>query len=922
MGPKLLFSISKAKDLEIVLNSPSALGKSVFYKPLELIGGQGLFSAPIPRWKRNRKIIMPTLNRKILETFVPVFAKQSDVLLERLVKEAGKGEFNIFDYVVNCITDNLCETVMGVEVNVQGGDSDFAKWTCTGLYIAYVRISRIWYHSDFIFKLSPYSEKFDDVIGKMNGFVNDVIQKKREEYKAQCRSGTAFVDEGFPNFSGTTKKSFLDLLIELSETGTLFTDDELREEVMNFMVAGSDTSSSMISYLFMVLGMYPEIQQKLYEEVIEVLGPNRPVEYSDLKKFVYLNRVLRETLRLFPPAPFVARAITDDIKLGIPEYMTNEAVINLYRYLLIDSRKTIVNLFADECTLPAGSSALINIMGLHRDPSVYPEPSKFDPDRFLKDEVAKRHPYSWLPFSGGPLNTINEVRMKKDLVENDVLLQNVTNALWLLLFGSCISWYLRYHWKKRNLYLAAWKRPGPFSLPLLGHAFFLLGSPKSILQNMLKLNRQYKSPVPVWIGPKLLFSITEAKDLEIVLNNPNALEKNESYEFLKIAVGEGLFSAPVARWKHNRKIIMPTLNQKILDSFVPFFADQSNILLKELETKVGTGDFNIFEYIMKCIIDNLCETVMGVSINVQGSDSDFVKWVSIAMDISYMRISKVWYHSDFIFRLSSHSRKIDDVISKMNSFVDDVIVKKREEYRVQCRSEPSFVDEELSKRKSFLDLLIELSENGTEFRNQELRDEVMTFIVAGSDTNASIISYLFMVLGMYPEVQQKLYEEIIDVLGPSRPVEHTDLKNFEYMTRILKETFRLFPPAPFIARALTEDIKLDECTLPAGSSALINIIAMHRDPSVYPEPLKFDPDRFLKEEVAKRHPYSWLPFSGGPRNCIGSNYAYMSIKAVIASVVRKFKFSSKYKKIEDIDLKAELMLKPVDGYNVSIEYRE
>ncbi|KAF5292055.1 hypothetical protein FQR65_LT11321 [Abscondita terminalis] len=501
--------------------------------------------------------------------------------------------------------------------------------------------------------------------------------------------------------------------------------------------------------------------------------------------------------------------------------------------------------------------------------------------------------------------------------ESSIVL-NVSNALWLLVLSSFIVWYLRYHWKRRSLYLAAWKRPGPFSLPFLGHALLFIGSPSDVLKNIMRLTRLYKSPVPVWIGPKLLFSIYKPSDLEIVLNSSKALEKNELYEFLKIAVGEGLFSAPVPIWKRHRKMIMPTLNQKILESFVPLFAEQSNVLIEQLEKEVGKGEFNVFYYVMNCIMDNLCETVMGVSINVQRGDSDFAKWTTKAMDISYMRIWSFWYHSDFIFGLTSHSKELNDLISKMNSFIDGVILKKRKTYRIYN----PFVDEVFPKRKSFLDLLMELSENGSEFKNQELREEVMTFMIAGSDTSASVISYLFIVLGMYPKIQQKLYEEVVEVLGPNRPVEYTDLNKFLFMNRVVKETLRLFPPAPFIARSVIEDIKLEECTLPAGCSALINIIGLHRDPSIYPEPLKFDPDRFLKEEIEKRHPYSWLPFSGGPRNCIGSKYAYMSIKAVIASVVRKFKFSSKYKQIENIDLKVELMLKPIDGYRVSIESRE
>ncbi|KAF5292051.1 hypothetical protein FQR65_LT11317 [Abscondita terminalis] len=494
--------------------------------------------------------------------------------------------------------------------------------------------------------------------------------------------------------------------------------------------------------------------------------------------------------------------------------------------------------------------------------------------------------------------------------------KNVTNALWFLIVGTLFAWYLRYLWKRRSLYLASWQRPGPLSFPFLGNALMFLSSPNYALKNILRLTRLYKSPVPFWIGSKLLFSISEPKDLETVLNSPSALSKIEFDKSRKFVGGQGLFSAPIPVWKKHRKLIMPTMNKKVLEDFVPVFVEQSGVLVEQLENRVGKGDFNIFGYVSKCILENLCATMMGVSINAQTSDSKFSKWNHKLMEVSYMLMSNIWYHSDFIFRLSSHSDQYYDVINKMNNFVDDIVLQKREEYRVQ------YNDEEFPKRKSFLNLLIELSENGTDFQNHELRDEVLTFLVGGSDTSATVISYLFIVLGIYPEIQQKLYEEVVDVLGPNRPVEVADLKRFLYMDRLIRETLRMFPPVPFIGREITDDIKLEECILPAGCSVIINIIGLHQDPFVYPQPLKFDPDRFLKEQVAKRHPYSWLPFSGGPRNCVGSKYAYMSMKTVIASVVRKFKISSKYKQAEDIELNVKLSLQPVDGFNVSLEFRK
>lgn len=112
----------------------------------------------------------------------------------------------------------------------------------------------------------------------------------------------------------------------------------------------------------------------------------------------------------------------------------------------------------------------------------------------------------------------------------------------------------------------------------------------------------------------------------------------------------------------------------------------------------------------------------------------------------------------------------------------------------------------------------------------------------------------------------------MDVFGSDRTVEYNDLPHLKYTERFIFETNRLFPLGPIVVRSHEDDIKLDDCVLPAGSSSVLMIIHTHRSEKYWPNPLRFDPDRFLPEEVAKRHPYAYVPFTGGPRICIGKQY--------------------------------------------------
>ncbi|KAK5638543.1 hypothetical protein RI129_012838 [Pyrocoelia pectoralis] len=486
-------------------------------------------------------------------------------------------------------------------------------------------------------------------------------------------------------------------------------------------------------------------------------------------------------------------------------------------------------------------------------------------------------------------------------------------------------WFIQYHWSRRKLYRAGRQRKGPLALPFIGSALYFVGSTKDILQSVISIVSKYEPPVPVWIGSRLNICISDPKDMEIILNHPHSIGKDLVYRFSNSTVGTGIFTAPVAKWKRNRKLINPTFNQKVLDGFVEVFAEQAAIFGEQLSKEVGQGIFDVFDYASKCAVDIICETEMGVSVNAQVSDSEYMKWANKAMHIMFKRMFNIGLSFDFIFNMNPLAKELQNVNSNIHKFTGGVVKEKREAYRKKLRemreNPESYVDEP-PKRNTLLQQLIELSEDGANFTDEELRMEVDTFMMAGSDTTASVSSYILMVLAMFQDVQEKVYEEVMDVLGPDRPCNVKDLNQFVYLERVMRETMRLFPPGSVFGRNVTGDIQLEKCLVPAGSTILCAIFALHRNPDIYPDPLKFDPDRFTPEEMSKRHPYSWLPFSAGPRNCIGIKYAFMVLKVLIATVIRKYRFSTDYTDISKIDFKVDVTLKPIMGHRVAIDLRE
>lgn len=142
----------------------------------------------------------------------------------------------------------------------------------------------------------------------------------------------------------------------------------------------------------------------------------------------------------------------------------------------------------------------------------------------------------------------------------------------------------------------------------------------------------------------------------------------------------------------------------------------------------------------------------------------------------------------------------------------------------------------------------------------------------GHDTTTSGIDWALFCVGNNPDVQEKIAEEMELIFGDSdRPATIKDLNEMKYLERVLKETMRMYPPVPIIGRIASEDAEVGGYIIPKNTFISIMIFMVMRDPAHFPNPAKFDPDRFLPEVANKRHPYAYIPFSAGPRNCIGKS---------------------------------------------------
>ncbi|XP_063924972.1 cytochrome P450 4C1-like [Zophobas morio] len=475
-------------------------------------------------------------------------------------------------------------------------------------------------------------------------------------------------------------------------------------------------------------------------------------------------------------------------------------------------------------------------------------------------------------------------------------------------------WCFQFFWKRKRLYELSWKIPGPMHFPFIGSAYmFLHGDSSEIAKRFMRLFDEHPELSKFWMGPELVFLVSKPEYLEVILNSPGTFEKIELYKYTKPILGDGMISAPVKVWKRHRKILAPALNQKILNEYPEIICQQCNTLIEILQTKVGGEEIDHCRYVTNCAIDIVGETIFGLPISAQVNDANYSHLIDRLVEIVFVKAFRLSYHFDFIFRWTQDYKDQEELVNKIKKVSRGLIEKKKEQLGAQLETEEN-------KKKPLLDLLVEKYLT-KEFTEEEVEDEVNTFLLAGTDTNATSISFALTLLGMHPIIQYHLYKEVMEVLGPDRTITLEDLPKLKYTERVIKETLRIFPGAPFIGRVVEEDIILPDLVIPKGSNLAIGYLHLHRSPKYWDDPLKFDPDRFLPERSLNRHPYTWLPFSGGPRNCVGMKYGMMVVKIVVAMVIRKFKVTSSIKAIEDIELTTNIVLKPKNGFKLAFELR-
>ncbi|XP_074122120.1 cytochrome P450 4B1-like isoform X2 [Sminthopsis crassicaudata] len=315
-------------------------------------------------------------------------------------------------------------------------------------------------------------------------------------------------------------------------------------------------------------------------------------------------------------------------------------------------------------------------------------------------------------------------------------------------------------------------------------------------------------------------------------------------------------------------------------------------MLNKWDKKIQTDKcVNIFPDVGHMTLDSLTKCIFGRRNKTQTqSDTGYFQAIGELTLLMQQRMANFHYHNDlFYYWLTFHGRKFLQACKVAHDYTDKVIRTRKAALKEEEEQEKI----QRKKRLDFLDILLGVGdENKTKLSDADLRAEADTFMFEGHDTTSSAISWFLYCISLHPEHQQQCREEVQDILGNRDTVQWEDLGKMTYLTMCIKESFRLYPPVPQIYRQLNKPVTfMDGKSLPEGSLVSLHIYALHRNPAVWDKPEVFDPQRFSPENSSTRHPYAFMPFSAGPRNCIGQQFAMMEVKAVTALCLLHFEFS-------------------------------
>ncbi|XP_043930500.1 cholesterol 24-hydroxylase-like [Protopterus annectens] len=411
---------------------------------------------------------------------------------------------------------------------------------------------------------------------------------------------------------------------------------------------------------------------------------------------------------------------------------------------------------------------------------------------------------------------------------------------------------------------------------------------------------------------KLMIFVTDPEAVKEILMSPKYQKAPEIYKaivnlFGVRLMGNGLVTAlDYNHWHKQRRIMDPAFSRPYLISLMGTFNDVAEHLMEKLEEKSdGKTEVSLHNMFSRVTLDVITKTAFGMENSSLNDVHDpFPHAIFMVMKGIMLQIRKPF---------TKFFPKNNQLIQEIRQSA--LLLRHAGQECIRLRKAAIQNGEEIPK--DILTQILKCAELEENIDEEAMLDNFITFFVAGQETTANQLSFTVMELTRHPEILKRLQEEVDEVVGLKKNIEHEDLNKLQYMSQVLKESLRLYPPAPTTNRILHKEMMLDGIKVPANVALTFDTYVMGRMEKFFKDPLTFNPDRF-SPDTPKPY-YCYFPFSLGPRSCIGLVFAQMEAKLVLAKLLQRFEFeyvSNQSYEIMDIG-----SLKPRDGVVCRIKQR-
>jgi cytochrome P450 len=445
------------------------------------------------------------------------------------------------------------------------------------------------------------------------------------------------------------------------------------------------------------------------------------------------------------------------------------------------------------------------------------------------------------------------------------------------------------------------RAPGPRGRRLLGS---LLEVRRDRLSFVTQATREYGDLICFRMGPKRLYLLNHPNYAKHVLSDNIAnYRKGLGLAESEPLLGQGLLTSEGDLWASQRRLLQTAFHGKHMEDFSRSMVEATHARLGRWEKLRGGGQSL-----------DIAQEMVGLTINILGSALFRLDFDDIAEDLSVdltlltrwamARMTSLWglplnVPTPRNVRAQKALRRLESAVEKM--------IRQAQSRRAGGEDDP-------------LSLLVAHgANNGNRAADEkQIRDEVMTLLLAGHETTAATLTWTWYLLSQHPEVERRLQSEVDEVLGGGRPT-LADVPRLVYTRMVVDEVLRLYPPVWLLPRKAVGDDRLGGYLIPAGSDVLVCVYTMHRHPDFWDKAEDFNPQRFADENSAHRVSGSYLPFGIGPRTCVGSRFGLMEVILAVAVIAQRY--SLKLSAAHRVEPEPALTLHPRNGLVMSLHER-